>query len=130
MPRNRSRGVPPLTNLIHLHEHQAVQLRASGGIGRRAAFRSLYPKGCRGSTPLSRTRQGPGDPGAFVVSGGCRGAREAQKAAMVPSALARCHAARARSWKETTLSDAREVAAQPRVTPVRENLYTLYKKYR
>jgi phage protein D len=49
---------------------------------------------------------------------------------MVPSALARCHAARARSWKETTLSDAREVAAQPRVTPVRENLYTLYKKYR
>ena len=28
----------------------------------------LYSKGRGGSTPPSRTRQGPGDPGAFVIS--------------------------------------------------------------
>ena len=31
------------------------RLRASGGIGRRAGFRCQCPKGCRGSSPLSRT---------------------------------------------------------------------------
>ena len=33
---------------------------ASGGIGRRARFRSVYSKGCGGSTPPSRTTQSPG----------------------------------------------------------------------
>ena len=32
-----------------------LEPRASGGIGRRARFRSVCPKGCGGSTPPSRT---------------------------------------------------------------------------
>jgi hypothetical protein len=55
--------------------------RASGGIGRRARFRSVCPKGRGGSTPPSRTQprdisrtRGPGDQGngrpVLVVSGG------------------------------------------------------------
>ena len=51
-----------------LHGPWRQQASASGGIGRRARFRSVYSKGCGGSTPPSRTRQGPGDPGAFVIS--------------------------------------------------------------
>ena len=72
-PRPRpgeARGEPRGTgrDLVDFREHHQVRLRASGGIGRRARFRSVCPKGRGGSTPPSRTtRQGPGVPGAFVV---------------------------------------------------------------
>ncbi len=42
--------------------------RASGGIGRRARFRSVCPKGRGGSTPPSRTRSGSRSESMSVVS--------------------------------------------------------------
>src|SRR6476620_10636433 len=42
--RRRGHGIPSW-----------LATRASGGIGRRAGFRFLCPKGCEGSSPSSRT---------------------------------------------------------------------------
>ncbi len=44
------------------------QARASGGIGRRARFRSVCPKGRGGSTPPSRTKKSPVSDRAFFMS--------------------------------------------------------------
>ncbi len=41
-------------------------MRAGGGIGRRARFRSVCPKGRGGSTPPSRTTEAPGLTCGFV----------------------------------------------------------------
>ena len=63
--------------------------RASGGTGRRARFRSVYPKGCGGSTPPSRTLragdQAPGRrPGVFVVPQPYRGTCRSPHQAAIP----------------------------------------------
>ncbi len=45
---------------------RAAAMRAGGGIGRRARFRSVCPKGRGGSTPPSRTSKAPGLTWGFV----------------------------------------------------------------
>ncbi len=49
------RGVGPGLGMASRLGYRAVASRASGGIGRRARFRSVCPKGRGGSTPPSRT---------------------------------------------------------------------------
>src|SRR4051812_13234452 len=68
-PQCEAPGQPVLLFLLVVRRCSERQ-RAGGGIGRRARFRSVCPKGRGGSTPPSRTEKVPVDTGTFALSGG------------------------------------------------------------